>query len=218
MLTRSLSLSTLAFLVVAGGALAQGTPAAKEAAAPAAAKKAAEGAPFDFDKTHSEVGFHVRHLGISKVKGKFTNFDGTIHADQETGKLTYVKGVVKTGSVDTGNEKRDNHLKQDDFFNSESFPDMILETRKITWNGDRFVAQSMLTIRDQTHPVVVKGELVGAQKGNFWGTKQIRAGYSAEFKINRQQFGLKFNRLAEGVSVVGNEVTVMLEVEAARKL
>ena len=177
-----------------------------------------KGVPYDFDKNHSEVGFSVRHLGISKVKGEFGDFTGTVHADGETAKLTYVKGVVKTGSVDTGNEGRDNHLKQDDFFNSEKFPDMVLESRRITWNGDRFVAHSMLTIRDQTHPVLVRGELVGAQKGEFWGKKQIRAGYSAEFKINRQKYGLTFNKLAEGVSVVGNDVTVSLEVEVSRNL
>ena len=202
MLARQLAFAALAFLV----------------AAPPTPAKDGEGVAYDFDKNHSEVGFSVRHLGISKVKGEFSEFDGTLHADPETAKLTYVKGVVKTASVDTDNEGRDNHLKQDDFFASEKFPDMVLETRRITWNGDRFIAHSMLTIRDQTHPVVVRGELVGAQKGTFWGKKQIRAGYSAEFKINRQKFGLSFNKLAEGVSVVGNEVSVTLEVEASRNL
>lgn len=202
MLARRLALAALALALVTG---------------PTSAKEA-PGVAYDLDKNHSAIGFSVRHLGISKVKGEFTDFEGTIHADPATAKLTYVKGVVKTGSVDTGNEKRDGHLRTDDFFNSEAHPDMVLETRRITWNGDRFIAHSMLTIRDQTHPVVVRGELVGAQQGTFWGTKQIRAGYSAEFKINRQKYGLKFNALAEGVSVVGDEVTVTLEIEAAHKL
>lgn len=202
MFARRLPLAALALALATTGALAQD----------------AEGVAYDFDKNHSEVGFSVRHLGVSKVKGEFGEFEGTVKADPETAKLTYVKGVVKTASVDTGNDGRDSHLRKDDFFASEAHPDMILESRRITWNGDRFIAHSMLTIRDQTHPVVVRGELVGAQKGTFWGTKQIRAGYSAEFKINRQQFGLSFNKLAEGVSVVGNEVTVTLDVEVSRNL
>lgn len=168
------------------------------------------------DGSHSEVGFSVRHLGISKVKGEFTDFTAELRGDAESGNLSYVKGVVKTASVDTGNEGRDDHLQQDDFFNAGKYPDMVLEATRIRWVGDRFYATATLTIRDQTHDVTVKGEKLGVRTVDFGRGPARRAGYSAEFKIDRQKFGLRFNRLAEGVSVVGNEVTVELEIEAIR--
>lgn len=191
--------------------------AASAAAQPAAAPRAG-GVPFAFDKTHSHVGFKVKHLGVSYVKGSFGDFEAEIEADEATGKLTKVKGVVKTGSVDTGSQKRDAHLKAEDFFAAEKYPAMRLETRRIRWDDDTFVAHAMLTIRDKTRPVIFRGELTGTQTGTFWGKKQIRAGYSATTKIDRKKFGLLFNGLAEGVAMVGDKVTITLEVEAYRNL
>lgn len=179
--------------------------------------RAAQPAAYQIDTGHSSIGFSVRHLGISKVKGDFKDFGGEVWADPETGKLTKVIGVVKTASVDTGSEGRDDHLRTDDFFNSEKYPEMRIETSQITWMGDRFRAHANVTIRDKTLPVVFKGELLGAATVTF-GKKQHRAGYSVTGTINRQDFGLRFNRLAEGVSVVGDEVTITLDVEVNRVL
>ncbi len=172
-----------------------------------------QGVAFTLDKSHSTVGFSVRHLGISKVRGSFDKFTTETMIDPATGHLTKVTGVVETASVNTNSEGRDKHLRSDDFFSSEKFPEMKLESRRIRWIGDRFIAHVSLTIRDKTHPVVFNGELLGRQEGTFWGKKQVRVGYEAEAKIDRQKFGLTFNKLAEGVSVVGNEVTLNLAME-----
>lgn len=171
--------------------------------------------PWTLDKNHSHVGFSVRHLGISKVRGEFTDFSGTFMADPETGKLTHVDATVQVDSVDTGIEGRDNHLKAEDFFAADKFPQMRLVTKKIQWRGsDTFVATVDLTIRDQTHPVRFTGEFLGSHMVAFGnGPKHRRAGYSASARIDRKKFGLMFNSLAEGVSVVGDRVQIELEVE-----
>lgn len=200
-------LSLILSLGLVGSVLAQGAPRAEP-----------ESLPFELDKTHSTVGFSVRHLGISKVRGSFTSFSGEVHADPATGKFSKVVGVVPVDSVDTGNKSRDNHLKADDFFAADKYPEMRLETQTVQWFGERFVAKVDLTIRDVTKSVVFRGELLGRQAGMIFGKKQVRAGYSATGKIDRQDFGLRFNRLAEGVSVVGNEVTIDLEMEVSRPL
>lgn len=173
--------------------------------------------PWSLDKNHSHVGFSVRHLGISRVKGEFKKFSGEFLADPDTGRLTHVDAKVRVDSVDTGIEGRDNHLKADDFFSAAKYPEMRLVTRKIRWSGnDTFVATVDLTIRDKTHPVRFTGEFLGSHMVAFGkGPKHRRAGYSASARIDRKKFGLMFNSIAEGVSVVGDRVKIELEVEIA---
>jgi len=200
---------TLAALLIA--ATATGAQAQGEAAA---AKRSVE---YGIDTKHSNVGFSVRHLGISKVRGSFGEFGGRVWADPETGKATRVQGTVQVASVDTGIEGRDNHLRNEDFFYAEKHPEMTLEADNIKWVGDRFSTTAKLTLRGVTHPVRVTGEFLGDATVTF-GARQHRAGYSASFKIDRQKFGLTYNRVAEAVNVVGNEVTVDLEIQITRNL
>lgn len=182
------------------------------------ALRAGEPAAFQLDRSHSTIGFSVRHLGVSRVRGKFGEFSGEIVADPDTGFLTQVSATVAVASVDTGMSGRDDHLKGEDFFAATEFPEMKLATRKITWSEGEFTAEVDLTIRDKTLPVEFRGELVGRTAGMIFGKKQVRVGYSATATIDRQAFGLRFNRLAEGVSVVGNDVKIELEVEASRPM
>ena len=170
------------------------------------------------DKAHSEVSFKVRHLGLSNVRGHFNEFDATTMADAKTGKITSVEATAKTASVDTGMEKRDGHLQSDDFFNAAKYPTLKAKLTSIKWKGDNFTAQATLTLRDITKKVTFKGELIGTHKVNFGSGDQLRAGYQAETKINRKEFGLKFNSLAEGVSVVSDEVTIILDIQIYRSL
>ncbi|MFC1610254.1 YceI family protein [Myxococcota bacterium] len=172
---------------------------------------------WNLDKAHSEIGFSVRHLAITNVKGKLKDFDAEILAD-EKGWLVSVAATVKTSSINTDNAKRDDHLRSDDFFNAAKYPHLSLKTRSIKWDGSEFEAVVDLTIRNVTKPVTFKGELIGTHNVNFGDGDQIRAGYQAQATINRHDFGLKFNRLAEGVAVVGDKVKITLEIEMSRKL
>lgn len=170
---------------------------------------------WELDKTHTTVGFWVKHLGVSKVQGRFTDYEAKIKADPKTGKLEAVEATVKAASVNTGLEPRDNHLRAPDFFDSAKHPTLTLKTKSLKWNGDKFSGTASLTIKGVTKDVPFDGELVGAQLVNFGSGAKMRAGYSVTAQINRQEFGLTFNGLAEGVKMVDDIVRIVLEVEIA---
>jgi polyisoprenoid-binding protein YceI len=178
----------------------------------------AKSTQWNLDKAHTEIGFSVRHLGISNVKGKFREFDAKIEADGKTGKLTALEATAQAKTIDTGNSKRDDHLRSDDFFNAAKHPVLALKAKSFEWKGKEFTAMVDLTIRDVTKTVKFEGALIGTQKVNFGDGDQLRAGYEAHATINRQDFGLRFNALAEGVSVVGDSVKLEIQVEMSRKL
>ncbi len=165
------------------------------------------------DKAHSSVGFSVRHLGISKVKGTFNSFTANIQADKKTGKLAKVVGTVEINTVDTGISGRDDHLKAGDFFDAKKFPTAKIVTKSIKFSGDKISGLAELTMKGVTRSVSFTGEFLGSHIVDFGQGKTLRAGYSISAKINRQNFGLTFNRLAEGVSVVGDEVTIILDMQ-----
>lgn len=173
---------------------------------------------WQLDKAHSHVGFSVRHLGISNVKGEFTDYSAEIQADKNTGKLTGFTGTVKVASVDTGIEKRDDHLRAEDFFAAKTFPVMTLKTKSISFKGNAFSGTGEFTLKGVTKKVTFSGEFLGTRIADFGNGKTKRAGYSLSFKINRQDYNLSFNKLVEGVSVVGDEVTINLEIETFRAL
>jgi polyisoprenoid-binding protein YceI len=136
-----------------------------------------------------------------------------VRADPKTGKISALDAAVETASVDTGIEKRDTHLKSDDFFAAEKFPQMRLKLKSIKWSGNKFTAKVDLTIRDVTKEVPFKGELLGVHMVNFGQGPQDRAGYEATSTISRKEFGLKYSAITEGLSVVGDEVTLDLDTE-----
>lgn len=173
----------------------------------------AEDVNWNLDKAHSRVAFAARHLAFAKVSGEFDDFDAKIVADSKTGKLASVEATAKAGSVDTGNQKRDEHLRSDDFFAADQHPTLSLKTKSIKWKGDKFTAVVALTIRGITKDVTFRGERLGARMVNFGQGPHMRAGYEATATIDRTQFGLKFSGLAEGISIVGNEVEISLAIE-----
>ncbi len=175
-------------------------------------------AKWEIDKGHSYIGFSVKHLGITNVRGEFKDFDAVVHADPSTGKVTSLEATAKTSTVDTGIEGRDNHLKGDDFFNAAKYPTLEVKTKSVKWNGNEVTAKADLTIRNVTRSVTFTGTLVGTHKVNFGSGDQIRAGYELTATINRKDFGLKFSRMAEGVSVVADEVKIILEIQTSRML
>lgn len=163
------------------------------------------------DSVHSMVGFKVKHLGVSYVTGKFDTFDAQLVFEGE--KLISVEGTTLVNSINTGDAKRDGHLKSDDFFGAEQFPSMKFKSTKVTADGNKLGVVGDLTIRDVTKVIVLQGEL-----GGFVDMKGVRkTGIVLEGQINRQDFGLKFDQMLEsGQAMVGNDVFFNIEIEANR--
>ena len=167
------------------------------------------------DKSHSNVDFSVKHLMISTVRGHFRDFDATIELDEANPESSTVSATVKTASIDTGEEQRDTHLRSDDFFNAEKYPEMKFRSTRIErLDQTRFRLTGDLTIRDVTR----EGVLDGAYEGRItdpWGNDRIA--FSAEGSISRNDFGVRWNQALEtGGVVVGDKVKLTLRVEAVR--
>ena len=163
------------------------------------------------DPTHSEVSFTVKHLRVSKVRGKFEKFDVTI-VSGETLEDSKIEATIDVASVNTGQEARDNHLRSSDFFLVEEHPEMKFVSTKITSDGgDDFTVVGDLTLRGVTLPVTLKGELGGIIQDPYGNT---RAGASATTKIDRKDFGVNWNAALEaGGFTLGDDVTISIELE-----
>lgn len=170
---------------------------------------------YTVDKAHSDIGFKVRHLGISNVRGNFTDYEATATMDGENLSTLTAEATVQIGSIDTGIERRDNHLKSDDFFNAEQYPTMTFKSKAVrNVNGSMFELVGDLTIRDVTKEVVFETEYLGS--GKMMETKKV--GFEAEAVINRFDYNLKWDNLTEaGGLVVGEEVTITLALELDAK-
>lgn len=163
------------------------------------------------DPAHSEIGFSVRHMMVSKVRGRFTGVEGTIvtAADPLSSTAT---GSIDLSSIDTGNEQRDAHLRSRDFFSVAEHPQLTWRSTGIRQQGDRYIADGELTLRGVTKAVALTVELNGFAPDAYGGT---RCGFSATGEIDRTDFGVSWNTAIEaGGVVVGDKVTLQLEVEA----
>lgn len=169
--------------------------------------------PFALDLSHSEVGFSVKHLMISNVKGKFGIFDAKIDFDTKTKTFKSLSAVIEADSINTDNEKRDGHLKNADFFNVEKFDEIKFDmTSYDKKSDDEGVMKGNLTMHGVTKPITLDVEIGGVGKG-FKG--ETRIGFTLEGKIDRKDFGLKWNKTLEtGGVVVGDKVKLNIEVEA----
>src|SRR5690625_5058500 len=167
------------------------------------------------DPGHTVVEFSVRHLMISRVKGNFTEVEGTIVGDSSNFTGGSVEATIVTSSIDTRDAKRDDHLRSGDFFESETYPNMTFKSTDVKKTGDdTYDVEGELTIRDKTLPVTLKTEFTG-QATDPWGNTKI--GFSAETTINRKEFGLGWNApLEAGGVMVGDEVKISLEIQAAK--
>lgn len=180
-----------------------------------AAPAVADVTSWSVDKAHSEVRFSVRHLAISSVTGFFRDYDAMV--DMAPNDLNSLKAsaTIRTGSIDTGNGKRDEHLRSPDFFDAATFPEMTFESTGISdVNGTTFKLNGTLTIRDVSKPVTLDGELVGTAIGP---RGDERAALTATTVINRKEFGLTWDRLTEaGGVIVGEDVTITIDVQVMR--
>ena len=163
------------------------------------------------DAAHSSVGFTVRHMMVSKVRGKFTDYT----ADIVTGTdplQSKVDATIQMASIDTGDEGRDGHLRTNDFFDIEQFPTMTFRSTGVTRSGSDYKLAGDLTIKGVTKPVTFDLEFGGVGK-DPWGN--TRAGFTLTGTINRKDFGMAYNAVLEtGGIMVGEKVDVELDIEA----
>ncbi|RXJ91772.1 hypothetical protein CRV01_01385 [Arcobacter sp. CECT 8983] len=165
------------------------------------------GATYNVDPSHTNVGFKVKHLMISYVRGNFEKFDGSFEYDEKTGTIKSVQGTVESNSINTDNKKRDKHLKSADFFDVKKYPKLTFKAEKIENNK----AYGKLTIKGVTKDVVFDIEKTG-EILDPWGNQRIAL--EIEGKINRTDYGLNWNKTLEaGGIMVGEEVKIDIVIE-----
>ncbi|MEQ4518796.1 YceI family protein [Pseudarthrobacter sp. B907] len=161
------------------------------------------------DSSHSEIGFTVRHAGISKVRGQFKEADATLNLAENVAD-SKVNATIKTASFDSGDVNRDGHVRGEDFFDVEKFPEISFVSNAIVPKGDAYELQGELTIKGVTRPVALETELNGVAVDPFGNT---RAGLTAETTISRKDFGLTWNAVLEaGGVLVSDKVAINLEL------
>ncbi|MBO0729196.1 MAG: polyisoprenoid-binding protein [Acidimicrobiaceae bacterium] len=163
------------------------------------------------DPVHSEVAFSVRHLMVSKVRGNFKTFAGTITIGEDP-LQSKVEATIDVTSVETGDTTRDDHLRSQDFFHVDNHPTITFVSTSVTPSGGDYELTGDLTVHGVTRPVSLTLEFNGVSPDPWGGT---RAGFSAETEINRKDYGVDFNMPLDGGGVVvGDKVKISLEVEA----
>jgi polyisoprenoid-binding protein YceI len=169
---------------------------------------------YKIDAAHSSVGFAVRHF-TSKVPGRFNKIEGTITLDPKDLSKGSVNVTIDVASIDTANDDRDKHLKSPDFFDVEKHPKMTFQSMRVKPMGpNKAQIEGNLTIRGVTKPVTLEVEILGFGPG-FGG---YVGGFEARTKINRQDFGVAWNKAVEGGGLVlSNEVDIVINIEAGRQ-
>jgi polyisoprenoid-binding protein YceI len=165
------------------------------------------------DKSHSSVEFGIKHLMITTVKGRFADFDGTFDAD-ESGNVR-AEARIRTASIDTGEEQRDQHLRSDDFFAADAYPDIVFRSTQVeSLDGNRFRVVGDLTIRDATNQVELDATVSGAAR-DPWGNERV--GVELRGDIRPSDFGVDWNQVLEtGGKLLGDRVQIAADVSAVK--
>jgi polyisoprenoid-binding protein YceI len=168
------------------------------------------------DPSHTSVEFSVRHMMITTVKGRFGSFQATLRGTLDDPLSAYAEGTIDVASIDTQNEDRDTHLRSADFFDVEHYPTMHYVSRSVRRvRDDEFEVDGDLTIRDVTRPITLRVTLEGHLR-DPWGNERV--GLTAEGRIKRSDFGLKWNMALEtGGVLVGEDVRISIQLEAVRQ-
>jgi polyisoprenoid-binding protein YceI len=168
------------------------------------------------DKAHSNIDFSVKHLMISTVRGHFRDFDAMIEINEEAPENSRVYASIDVASIDTAVADRDAHLRSDDFFNAERFPNITFESTSVERTGERkFRLAGDLTIRDVTRPVILDGAFEGRIQDPYGND---RAAFSAQAEISRGEFNVRWNQALEtGGMVVSDKVKINLYLEVIRQ-
>ena len=167
------------------------------------------------DPAHTRIDFSVKHMMIATVRGTFGKFSGTVNVNDADLSLSTVEGEIESGSLSTGEPNRDAHLRSPDFFDAEHYPTASFKSTKVEKTGqNQGHVAGELTIRGTTHPVTLEVEYAG--QGAMWG--RTSAGFNAQGKINRKDWGLSWNQnLESGGLLVGEVVTITIELEIVKQ-
>lgn len=166
------------------------------------------------DMSHSEIGFSVRHAGISKVRGRFTEASAEAHIGHSLAESS-LQATVKTSSFDSGDANRDAHVRGAEFFDVENYPEMTFRATSVEGDGEDYTLTGDLTIRGITKPVELEVEFTGVAVDPFGAT---RAGFSAEAEISRKEYGLTWNAALEtGGFLVSDKVKINVEAALVKQ-
>jgi polyisoprenoid-binding protein YceI len=170
---------------------------------------------YTVDPSHSSVTFSARHLMVSKVRGRLAVTGGAIVIGSEP-EASAVEATVDAASVESGDPKRDEHLRSPDFFDAEKYPEISFRSLRVENKGDgEFTLVGDLTVRNVTKPVELEGEYLGTQQSPFGDT---RIGFTAETEVNRKDWGLEWNMALEtGGVLVGEKVKLTIDIEAIKQ-
>ena len=168
------------------------------------------------DLTHSELGFKIKHLMITNVPGSFKNFQAEVETDKDDFSAAQIRLTADVHSISTSNEPRDQHLRTADFFEADKHPQLIFQSTKIEkQNDDTFQLSGDLTMKGVTRPVRLSVEYNGITR-DPWGGE--RAGFSVTGKLNRSDWGIRFNSALEtGGVMLGEEVKIHAEIELVKQ-
>ncbi len=166
---------------------------------------------YTLDQSHSHVAFSARHLMVTKVRGRFPVTEGKLVVGKEPTQSS-VEAIIDVRAVDSGDPKRDEHLRSADFFDADNYPTVSFRSTKVVDKGDgEFALEGDLTVRDQTRPVTLQGEFLGTQ-ASPWGDTRI--GFTAETEVSRKEWGLEWNvALETGGVLVGDKVKLTIDAE-----
>jgi polyisoprenoid-binding protein YceI len=168
---------------------------------------------YSVDPGHSEVAFAVRHF-VAKTPGRFNQFEGVLQVDPADVTTLKVDGKVMTASIDTNNDKRDQHLKSADFLEAEKYPEIVFKSKSVTKNGDKYKLTGDLTLHGVTKEITLDLE-PPVYGPDSWGN--TRAGIEATGKIDRKDFGVVWNKnLDQGGTMLGDDVHLTLRIEAVK--
>ena len=167
------------------------------------------------DPTHTRIGFVARHLMVTKVRGSFLQFEGSITVGEDVASST-AEATIQTGSIDTGTPDRDTHLRSGDFLEAEKYPTITFRNAKVvSQDGAEFKVTGDLTIKETTRPVTLDVELDGVAK-DPWGNEKLAV--TARTEIDREDFGMTWNvALETGGVLVSKKVVIEIEAQAARQ-
>jgi polyisoprenoid-binding protein YceI len=171
---------------------------------------------YSIDPAHSAAQFSVKHMMISNVRGEFKKVTGTVYIDQANPTASKVDAIIDATTISTRDEQRDGHLKSPDFFDVAKYPTLTFQSTKVEKSGPKYLVSGNLTIHGVTKPAVLTVDSLTSEVKDPWGN--LRAGASATTTINRKDFGLVWNKAVDnGGVMVGDEVTISLDVEMVRK-
>ena len=176
----------------------------------------AEMARYDVDLDHSTIEFRVAHMVVSKTSGRFMEYKGLVEMDAEAKTVKTIEATIQTASLNTNHQKRDQHLRGPDFFHVEKYPTITYKLKSYlkSGGGNEYSAVGELTMLGVTKDVVLTGTFNGVAK-DPWGN--VRAGFTAEGKLNRKEFGMNWSKtLDNGGLVVGDEIHIKLDIEVIK--